>query len=158
MYVNLIKPHKRTTISYVSQPLIVTPTYACVRAQWTRPAVNLGYMQFAPGDILDEHFYADQWYCIFAVFRADGYLRGWYCNVTKPALIQPHTITSIDLELDLFVAADRIATLRLDIDEFEAQHYDQYDRQTYDAGYAALDQLERMARTHQPPFDRVEMI
>ncbi len=158
MYVNLIKPHKRTTISYVAQPLIVTPTYACVRAQWTRPAVNLGYMQFAPGDILDEHFYADQWYCIFAVFSADEQLRGWYCNVTKPAVISPSTITSIDLELDLFVAPDRIATLRLDIDEFEAQSYRDHDMQTYDAGYAALAQLEHMARKHLPPFDQVHMI
>ncbi|MBM4412421.1 MAG: DUF402 domain-containing protein, partial [Chloroflexi bacterium] len=72
MHVHLIKPHKHTTISYVATPLIVQPTYACVRARWTRPAIDLGYMQFAPGDILDEHFYADQWYCVFAVYRADG--------------------------------------------------------------------------------------
>lgn len=158
MHVNLIKPHKRTTISYVVHPLHVTSHYACVRAVWTRPAVDLGYMQFAPGDILDEHFYADQWFCIFAVFRADGQLRGWYCNVTKPAVITPQSITSIDLELDLFVAADRIATLRLDIDEYEAQAYHLHDRSTYDAGYTALAQLEQMVRTHQSPFDRIEMV
>jgi predicted RNA-binding protein associated with RNAse of E/G family len=158
MHVNLIKPHKHTTISYVATPLAVTSSYACVRAVWTRPAVNLGYMQFAPGDILDEHFYADAWYCIFAVFRPDGQLRGWYCNVTKPAIITPTAITSIDLELDLFVAPDRIATLRLDIDEFEAQQYQQHNPQVYDAGYVALEALERMARAHQPPFDRIEMI
>jgi hypothetical protein len=115
-------------------------------------------MQFAPGDVLDEHFYADEWYCIFAVFRADGQLRGWYCNVTRPALMTSSAITSIDLELDLFVSPDRIATLRLDIDEFEAQSYQHHDPQTYIAGYSALAQLETMARSHQPPFDRIEMI
>lgn len=158
MHVHLIKPHKHTTISYVATPLIVTPQYACVRALWTRPAVNLGYMQFEPGDILDEHFYADAWYCIFAVYRADGQLRGWYCNVTKPAVITPNAITSVDVELDLFVAPDRIATLRLDIDEFEAQGYQQHDPHLYAAGYAALETLETMARAHHPPFDRIEMI
>jgi len=158
MHVHLIKPHKHTTISYVATPLTVLSHYACVRAVWTRPAVDLGYMQFAPGDILDEHFYTDAWYCIFAVFRADGQLRGWYCNVTKPAIITPTAITSIDLELDLFVAPDRIATLRLDIDEFEAQQYQHNNPHVYAAGYAALETLETMARAHQPPFDRIEMI
>lgn len=158
MYVNLIKPYKQTTVSYVAHPLQLTPDYACVRAHWTRPAVDLGYMQFAPGDILDEHFYADQWYCVFAVFRADGQLRGWYCNVTKPASITATTITSVDLELDLFVAANRTDMVRLDIDEFEAQNYHVSDKSTYDAGYAALAQLESMARMHQSPFDRIEML
>ncbi|MFZ9857192.1 MAG: DUF402 domain-containing protein [Roseiflexaceae bacterium] len=158
MHIHLIKPHKQATISYTASPLIVTSRYACVRALWTRPAVDLGYMQFAPGDVLDEYFYADEWYCIFAVFRADGTLRGWYCNVTKPALITPTSITSIDLELDLYVAPDRIATLRLDIDEFEAQSYQNKEPGTYTAGYAALEKLETMVRSHQPPFDRIEMI
>lgn len=158
MRVNLIKSHKHTTISYVVTPLIVTSQYACVRATWTRPAVDLGYMQFAPGDILDEHFYADAWYCIFAVYRADGQLRGWYCNVTKPAEITHTAIISVDLELDLFVAADRIAMLRLDIDEFESQQYQQHEPQVYAAGYTALAKLEQMARTHQPPFDRIELL
>jgi len=158
MHVHLIKPHKHTTISYVATPLIVQPTYACVRARWTRPAIDLGYMQFAPGDILDEHFYADQWYCVFAVYRADGQLRGWYCNVTKPAIMTPTMITSVDLELDLFVAPDRVATVRLDIDEFEAQHAQRHDIPLYNAGYAALDTLEELARSHRPPFDRTEMV
>ena len=87
MVVHLIKSARRTTVSYVATPLVVSPDYALVRAQWTRPAVDLGYMQFAPGDILDEHFYADQWYSIFAVYQGSGSLRGWYCNVSRPALI-----------------------------------------------------------------------
>jgi predicted RNA-binding protein associated with RNAse of E/G family len=158
MHINLIKPHKQTTISYVATPLLVNPQYACVRAIWTRPAVNLGYMQFAPGDILDEHFYADEWFCVFTVFRADGQLRGWYCNVTKPAVITSTSITSVDIELDLFVAPDRIATLRLDVDEFETQRYQVHNPVLYEAGYAAFEKLESMARNHQAPFDRIEMI
>ena len=116
MVVHLIKSARRTTVSYVATPLLVSPDYALVRAHWTRPAVDLGYMQFAPGDILDEHFYAHQWYSIFAVYRGDGQLRGWYCNVSRPALITTTTIHSHDLELDLFVSPDRLQLQRLDID------------------------------------------
>ncbi len=153
MVVHLIKSARRTTVSYVATPLLVSPDYALVRAHWTRPAVDLGYMQFAPGDILDEHFYADQWYSIFAVYQQDGRLRGWYCNVSRPALITATTIHSHDLELDLFVSPDRQQMQRLDIDEYEAQQYQIHDPATYQAGWAALHQLEVLAQSGQAPFD-----
>lgn len=156
MVVHLIKPVRRTTVSYVTTPLVRAASYALVRAHWTRPAVDLGYMQFAPGDILEEHFYTDAWYNIFAIFRADGSHRGWYCNVTRPAQMTPHTIVSWDLELDLFVSSDTTQLIRLDIDEFEAQSYATTAPDTYRAGWDALARLEAMARSGQPPFDRKE--
>jgi predicted RNA-binding protein associated with RNAse of E/G family len=158
MVVHLIKSARRTTVSYVATPLTVSPNYALVRAQWTRPAVDLGYMQFAPGDILDEHFYADQWYSIFAVYQSDGQLRGWYCNVSHPAIITATTIHSHDLELDLFVSADRQHLQRLDIDEYEAQQYQIHDPATYQAGWAALAKLEALAQSGQAPFDIKERL
>ncbi|MFM7679978.1 MAG: DUF402 domain-containing protein [Roseiflexaceae bacterium] len=158
MVVHLIKPARRTTVSYVATPMAQRAGYALVRAAWTRPAVDLGYMQFAPGDILDEHFYADAWYNIFAVFRADHTLRGWYCNVTRPAHIIATTIVSWDLELDLFVSADRQQLLRLDVDEFEAQQYQQHDPAAYHAGWEALTQLETMVRLGHAPFDQKEYV
>jgi predicted RNA-binding protein associated with RNAse of E/G family len=115
MVVHLIKSARRTTVSYVATPVVVPLIMPLVRAYLTRPAVDLGYMQFAPGDILDEHFYANQWYSIFAVYQHDGRLRGWYCNVSRPALITATTIHSHDLELDLFVSPDRQQMQRLDI-------------------------------------------
>lgn len=154
MVVHLIKPARRTTVSYVTIPQVITPTYAMVIAHWTRPAVDLGYMQFAPGDVLEEHFYTDAWYNIFTVCQADGTLRGWYCNVTRPARITPHAIHSWDLELDLFVSPDRSQLMRLDIDEYDAQNYQTNDPALYQAGWDALTQLEAMARAGSPPFNR----
>lgn len=156
MIVHLIKPARRTTVSYVTTPLVITPTYALVQAQWTRPAVDLGYMQFAPGDVLEEHFYTDAWYNIFAVFQANGSLRGWYCNVTRPAQLTASAIHSWDLELDLFVSPDRQQCTRLDVDEFEAQHYQTRDPLTYHAGWQALAHLEALAHAGVAPFDRKE--
>ena len=157
MLVHLIKPLKNTTVSYVARPLQLTPTTAVVRATWTRPAVDLGYTQVAPGDILDEYFYNDRWYNIFAWFTATGFLRGWYCNVTRPAILRPHSLTSVDLELDLFVSADRRVLTRLDVDEFEHRDYKNSDPAVYHTGYAALSELEAHARDRLAPFDRTEL-
>ena len=154
MLIHLVKPLKKTTVSYVAQPLMQTPSHVVVRALWTRPAMDLGYMQIAPGDFLDEHFYSDRWFNVFAWYTATGGLRGWYCNVTRPSTIQRHSLTSVDLELDLFVAADRQTLTRLDVDEFESRQYEQHDPATYRAGYDALTELEARARLGAPPFDR----
>lgn len=152
MIVHLIKPARQTTVSYVAHVRHATEHYACVRAWWSRPAVDLGYMQFAPGDYLDEHFYAHHWYNIFAVYRPDGQLRGWYCNVSQPAHITATHIVSVDVELDLFVSPDCQQMLRLDIEEFEARQYQRTNPDIYHHGWQALDQLEQMVRTRQFPF------
>ena len=158
MLVHLIKPLKRTTVSYVTRPLMLAPTEVVVRAQWTRPAIDLGYTQIAPGDMLDEYFYADEWFNVFTWFTKNGRLRGWYCNVTRPAIIRAGSITSVDLELDLFVSANRQVLTRLDIDEFEVRGYQQTEPDTYRAGYAALAALEARASSGAAPFDRTELL
>jgi predicted RNA-binding protein associated with RNAse of E/G family len=79
-------------------------------------------------------------------------LKGWYCNITRPAHIDGDVITSEDLELDLYVSPDRTTVLRLDEDEFEARGFAGSDPLTYRAARAALDNLERMARAGEAPF------
>jgi len=82
-------------------------------------------------------------------------LKGWYCNIPRPAQIEPDTIHSEDLELDLFVSADRSVALRLDVDEFEAHNLQAGEPAAYAAAYAALEELEGMAAQGIAPFDRV---
>ena len=66
-----------------------------------------------------ETFYADKWYNIFAIYdRDDGTLKGWYCNITKPAIIEDDSVSYVDLALDLWVSADGKQTV-LDEDELE---------------------------------------
>jgi predicted RNA-binding protein associated with RNAse of E/G family len=116
--------------------------------------MDLGYVVFAPGDHFFEHYYADRWYNIFEVRSAEGNLKGWYCNITRPALVEADLVTSEDLELDLFVAADRQHLLRLDQEEFAALGLDVTEPETYAAALQALHELEDMARRGEPPFDR----
>src|SRR6266508_2584774 len=113
--VHLLKPGKNTTITYQGVLLREEPGHITIHARWERPALNLGYVVFETGDHFYEHYYTERWYNIFEVRGESGRLKGWYCNVTRPAIISRDTITSEDLDLDLFVSPDRQTTLRLDL-------------------------------------------
>lgn len=72
------------------------------------------------GDRFIEWYFNDRWYNVFAIY--DGQteaLKGWYCNITRPARIEPEHIYAEDLALDLIVfpKGDWIV---LDRDEFQA--------------------------------------
>jgi len=47
-----------------------------------------------------------------------GDLKGWYCNITKPAVVTEDELTFVDLALDLWVWPD-MRYLVLDEDEFD---------------------------------------
>ena len=64
-------------------------------------------------------YYTDRWYNIFEIYdRDDGQIKGWYCNIGKPAVIEDGVVSYVDLALDLWVSADGKQTI-LDEDEFE---------------------------------------
>ena len=151
--IHLLKPGKDTTITYTGELLRHEPGHMLIHARWEHPTRDLGYVVFEPGDHFYEHYYTERWYNIFEVRSAAGLLKGWYCNITRPAQIEADMITSEDLELDLFVAPDRVQMLRLDLDEFAARDFATSDPATYIAALAALDQLEHLALNGMPPFD-----
>ncbi|MCS6840459.1 MAG: DUF402 domain-containing protein [Roseiflexus sp.] len=152
--VRLLKPEKNHAVIYQAEVVQMTPEYALVRAVWEHPRLDLEYVTFETGDVFFEHFYANRWYNVFELRSAIGDLKGWYCNVTRPAIIGAETIISEDLDLDLFVSARRDYLLRLDVEEFEARELAQRDPPVYAAALAALEELERLARAGAPPFDR----
>jgi len=151
--VHLLKPGKGTTVTYQGALLSSEPGHVLIHARWERAALDLGYVVFAPGDHFYEHYYSERWFTIFEVRSADGALKGWYCNITRPARFEGDLIWSEDLELDLFVPPDREQTLTLDEDEFAARDFANADPPTFAAARAALIELEQMARAGAPPFD-----
>ena len=153
--VQLLKPGKGTIVTYTGELLRQAPGYALVLARWERPALDLGYLTFETGDCFYEHYYAGHWFNIFEIRSPTSQLKGWYCNVARPAQISGDTITSEDLELDLFVSPDRASILTLDLDEFEARDFAQNDPPAYTAALAALDELKHMARAGESPFNSV---
>jgi protein associated with RNAse G/E len=151
--VHLHKPGKGISITYQGELLYRSADQVRILAYWDRPTTDLGYVVFATGDRFYEYYYAERWYNIFEIREPAGQLKGWYCNVTRPAQIDGDTIVSEDLDLDLFVPPDRATLLRLDLDEFEARGFAQSEPATYAAALAALDELERLARAGASPFD-----
>lgn len=91
-----------------------------LEALFTRDDMPFMDVTFNKGDRFVEYYYSDRWYNIFAIYdRDDGALKGWYCNIGKPAVIEDGVVSYVDLALDLWVSADGKQTV-LDEDEFEA--------------------------------------
>ena len=77
---------------------------------------------------------------------ATGVLKGWYCDITRPAVLPGAELLVEDLDLDLWRSADGSAVLRLDEDEFEESGLARSDPQAAAAAVRALDELESLAR------------
>jgi len=91
-----------------------------IEAFFNRKDLPFHGIVFAEGDRFLEEYFTDRWYNIFEIHdRINGMLKGWYCNVTRPAVITDAEISYIDLALDLLVLPDG-TQLDLDEDEFEA--------------------------------------
>ena len=57
-----------------------------------------------------EYFFADRWYNIFAIYdRDDGKIKGWYCNIGMPALIEDGLVSYVDLALDLWAQSEPVS-------------------------------------------------
>lgn len=89
-----------------------------LEAYFDRQDMVLHGMMFGKGDRFVETYYTDRWYNLFEIHaREDDRLRGWYCNITRPATFDGLTITYEDLALDLLVFPDGRQII-LDEDEF----------------------------------------
>lgn len=91
-----------------------------IEALFDRKDMPFQDVVFRTGDRFVEYYYSDRWYNIFAVHDKDnGKVKGWYCNIGMPAVIEDGVVSYIDLALDLWVSADWKQTV-LDEDEFGA--------------------------------------
>ncbi|CAM5541885.1 hypothetical protein SALBM135S_07863 [Streptomyces alboniger] len=136
-----------TKIRYPAELLHDDGRRVTVRAPWAAPGTrDFGFVRFEPGDVFTEHYWRDRWYAVKEVHAADGTLKGWYCDVTRPAVREGSVLTVEDLDLDLWCSADSTAVLRLDEDEFEASALRSADPGAAGAALRALDELEALAR------------
>jgi len=138
------------TWSYMGVVLERGPNFVHLEARFNRETMDLGYAIFEKGDRFVEWFFADRWYNVFEVHSAhDDRIKGWYCNVTKPATITDEIVSAIDLALDVWIGTDGSVAV-LDEDEFEALELDDSDQR---AALAALDEIKSLARDRHKPFD-----
>jgi len=100
------------------------------------------------GDRFVEHYYTDRWYNVFAVYdRDNGKLKGWYCNVSQPAVIDDRVVSYVDLALDLWVSANGKQTV-LDEDEFEKLDLNE---ELSAGALNGLKELELLFKSNKPP-------
>jgi predicted RNA-binding protein associated with RNAse of E/G family len=151
-----LEPGSETTVILVKEPrpnvsyrAVVEyddGTHIVVRAPWSgAPAKDLGVVRFEPGDIFVELYWRDRWYSVKEVSDGDQGLKGWYCDVNRPAQVESGAVFAADLYLDLWMSADGSVILRLDEDEFAASGLEDQDPDAAAHARRALDELERLA-------------
>ena len=137
-------------LAYPGQVLRRDGRTIVLRTGWDRASLDLGFVVLEPGDRWTEYFYADRWYNIFEIHASDGRLKGWYCNVTRPAHIGKDEVSAKDLALDLWVAPDGGMRV-LDEDEFAVLPLRPAERE---AARRALAELQGMVAQRVAPFAR----
>lgn len=138
-------------ISYRGQVMDRGDTWVCLRAPFERPDVDLGFVVLRQGDVFTEWFFTDRWYNIFQVEDVDsGELKGWYCNITRPAVIAEKDVSADDLQLDVFVTPGATVLL-LDEDEFAALNLSSDERME---ALRAVESIRTAVAERAAPFDR----
>ncbi|WHM39456.1 DUF402 domain-containing protein [Streptomyces sp. BPTC-684] len=146
LIVTLVKSG-RTKIGYPASLVSDDGVRLTVRAPWAAEGVrDFGFVRFEPGDVFTEHYWRDRWYAVKEVRAADASLKGWYCDITRPAVVRDGAVVVEDLDLDLWVSADGGTVLRLDEDEFAESGLADHDPEAADRAVQALDELELLAK------------
>jgi len=132
----------RQVWQYPAAVLQRTRNYVRLEAFFNREDLDLGFVVFKEGDRFVEYFYNDRWYNVFAVYdRDDAGLKGWYCNICRPAELSDSAVRCEDLALDLWATAGGDMVV-LDENEFAILDLSPQDREK---GLKAMTQLTRMA-------------
>ena len=142
----------KLTWQYEGRVLRREPNAVVLEAFFNRPHMPLADTVFKQNDRFIETFYVDRYYNVFEVHdRDDGRLKGWYCNIAKPAEFNTNTIEQIDLALDAWIKPDG-TTLILDEDEFAALNLDEATRQS---ARQAVQELIGLVGRRVAPFDAI---
>jgi len=129
------------TWQYEGQVLRREPNAVVLEAFFNRPDMPFMDVTLKENDRFVETFYTEHWYNIFEIYDRDGgKLKGWYCNVCRPAVLTDGAVSYVDLALDLWVAADGKQTV-LDEDEFADLPLNDSER---DKAWNALAELQQL--------------
>ncbi len=123
MKITIIKqnPGGEETWRYSGTVLRKAEHYLVVEAYFDREDMDFFGLSLRKGDRFVETYYFDRWYNVFEIYDClDNRLKGWYCNVSSPAIPKGDLLIYRDLELDLLVFPTGKQVV-LDEEEFVAQ-------------------------------------
>jgi hypothetical protein len=136
---------------YTGRFLSRTPTEWKLEAIFDRAKARVGDLTILAGDRFVETFYADRWYNVFEIHDGQtGELKGWYCNLARPARLEGSDLTQEDLALDLVVYPDGRMEVH-DREEFEALALSEEERARVEGD---LEELKSLAAAGEGPFRR----
>ena len=137
-------------LEYSGEVLMQGKTWLCIEATFNNPDKDAGYVVFRRGDTFIEWYYNDRWYNVFELYDVDdGQHKGWYCNITRPAVMSEDLIRADDLALDVFVTPEGDITV-LDEDEFAALNLAPSDQR---AARSAVQAIRRAVANGDSPFE-----
>jgi len=122
MKITVQKKNPEGKVTYEYEGVLLSRDGNSIKLEALFDRADMQFMDvvFKKGDRFVEYYYTDSWYNIFAIHdRDDGKVKGWYCNIGMPAVIEDGIVSYVDLALDLWVSKDGKQTV-LDEDEFEA--------------------------------------
>ncbi len=141
-------PEGEVTWHYQGRLLRREPNALVLEARFNRQDTPFMGIVLKENDRFIETFYTDRWYNIFEIYdRDDGRMKGWYCNIGRPAVLEGGTVSYVDLALDLWVSPDGRQTV-LDEDEFLGLGLD---AETRAKALAALGELKAYFMNKLPP-------
>jgi protein associated with RNAse G/E len=112
---------------YDSEIIEKTSSALLLEANFNRSDLMFNGVLLREGDRFLELYLAGKWFNIYEIHdKDDDKIKGWYCNITRPARIAEEKISYDDLALDLLVYPDR-KILILDEDEFRSLSLDPAD-------------------------------
>ena len=149
--VKVKKKNPAGEVTYEYEGVILTRDKQSIVLEALFDRADMPFMDvvFKTGDRFVEYYYSNRWYNIFAIHdREDGQIKGWYCNIGKPAVFEDSIVSYIDLALDLWVSTDGTQTV-LDEDEFENLKLNEELRT---GALNGLDELKDLFKSKNPPF------
>jgi predicted RNA-binding protein associated with RNAse of E/G family len=135
-------PAGQETWRYTGTLLRREPRAVLLEAYFNRPDFSLLDTVIREKDRFIETYFTDRWYNVYEIRdRDDDRVKGWYCNVARPAVWEAENqLSFVDLALDLWVDPQGRQTV-LDEDEFAALDLDAATRRQ---ARAALKELKRL--------------
>ena len=112
-----------------------------IEAHFNRSDLMFNGIFLREGDRFLELYPLEKWFNIFELHDKDNdEIKGWYCNITRPARYDAEKISYDDLALDLLVYPDR-KMLVLDEDEFRSLSLNQIETLNAKTGLEQLKEI-----------------
>ncbi len=125
--VRKLRPNGAERISYRGQVIRSDAAGLALHATFSFDDVSIGPATFQRGDEFVEFYDWSRWFVIAQISAPGGALKGWYCDVTMPPVLEPGSgpgapprLSYTDLALDLWRGADGTIVL-MDEEEFAAR-------------------------------------